>query len=136
MSANRIAVLLSIARGLLAAILLTLLGMAVIAALTVFAHITDGVLTLLNQLLKIAAIALGVRWAVGRGGHRGFFTGAALALIYMILGYVLYVQLGGGAYTVAAMLGEMLLGAAVGGLCGAILANMQPKSRRAKARPA
>ena len=60
MPANRMAVLLSIARGLLTAILLTLLGMAVIAALTVFAHITDGVLTLLNQLLKIAAIALGL----------------------------------------------------------------------------
>ena len=132
MSINRANVVLSILKGLLLAIALTLLGMLVLAALVVFARISDGLLTALNQVLKLAAIALGVRVAVGRGGTRGYFTGAALALIYTILGYAMYVGLGGGAYSTASMLGEMLIGATAGGLVGAILANLRPKRRRAK----
>ena len=130
MSANRGSVFLSILKGLLVAIVFTLLGMLLFAALTVFASVPDNLLTVLNQLLKIAAIALGVRAAVGRGGTRGFVTGAVLALIYMILGYAMYVLLGGGVHSVTTMLGEMLLGAAIGGVCGAILANMKPKRKR------
>lgn len=130
MSANRVSVFLSILKGLLVAIVFTLLGMLLFAALTVFTTVPDNLLTVLNQLLKIAAIALGVRAAVGRGGTRGFVTGAALALIYMILGYAMYVLLGGGVHSITTMLGEMLLGAAIGGVCGTILANMKPKRTR------
>ena len=130
MSANRVSVILSILKGLLVAIAITLLGMLLFAALTVFASVPDNLLTVLNQLLKIAAIGLGVRAAVVRGGARGFVTGAVLALIYMILGYAMYVVLGGGVHSVTTMLGEMLLGAAIGGVCGAILANMKPKRKR------
>ena len=130
MSANRVSVFLSILKGLLVAVVFTLLGMLLFAALTVFASVPDNLLTVLNQLLKIAAIALGVRAAVGQGGTRGFVTGAVLALIYMILGYAMYVLLGGGVHSVTTMLGEMLLGAAIGGVCGAILANMKPKRKR------
>ena len=130
MSANRVSVILSILKGLLVAIAITLLGMLLFAALTVFASVPDNLLTVLNQLLKIAAIGLGVRAAVGRGGARGFVTGAVLALIYMILGYAMYVVLDGGVHSVTTMLGEMLLGAAIGGVCGAILANMKPKRKR------
>ena len=46
---------------------LFLLGMALIAALVLTARLSDGVLTLLNQLLKALAVVLGVRAAVERG---------------------------------------------------------------------
>lgn len=130
MPLNRANTILSILKGLLLAIVLTLLGMLAIAALVVLARISDGWLTALNQILKAAAIIAGACTAVGRGGHRGFFTGAALAMLYMVLGYALYVALGGGAFNVGSMLGEVVVGAAVGGVTGAILANMAPRKRR------
>ena len=133
MSANRRSILLSILRGLLLAVAFTLLGMLLIAALAVFARISDGLLTALNQVLKIVAIVLGVCASVGRGGSRGFVTGAVLALLYTILGYALYVGLGGGAFSTVQMLGEILLGATIGGICGAILANLSPRRRHARA---
>ena len=114
MANKRASALLSILKGLLAAAAVTLLGMALIAALVLTARLSDGVLTLLNQLLKALAVVLGVRAAVERGGNRGFFTGMTVALAYMIAGYGLYVALGGGRFEAAQMLGEMLLGAAVG----------------------
>ena len=133
MPANRTSVLLSIFKGFLVAAAITLIGMVLIAALAVGVSISDQTLSLLNQFLKIIAILAGTFIAVGRGGSRGFVTGVVLALVYMIAGYVLYVVLGGGAWSITGMLGEMLLGAAIGGVCGAILANLPPRRRRRKA---
>ena len=79
MANKRASALLSILKGLLAAAAVTLLGMALIAALVLTARLSDGVLTLLNQLLKALAVVLGVRAAVERGGNRGFFTGMTAA---------------------------------------------------------
>ena len=134
MANKRASALLSILKGLLAAAAVTLLGMALIAALVLTARLSDGVLTLLNQLLKALAVVLGVRAAVERGGNRGFFTGMTVTLAYMIAGYGLYVALGGGRFEAAQMLGEMLLGAAVGGAAGAVRVNLKPKARWAAAR--
>lgn len=131
MSTNRFSVLLSILKGVFAAAAATLVGMLLIALLTVFSRISDNTLTILNQLLKFISILLGVRIAVGRGGSRGFVTGAVTAALYMLSGYVLYVCLGG-LYDTVSMLCELLLGAAVGAVTGAVLANMRPKKRRAR----
>ncbi len=135
MAKSRIQVLMRMLKGLLAAVGLTLLLIACVTAAVVFLGVSDGLLTALNQLMKLAAILLGVRLAVGRGGERGFLTGMALAATYMILGYAGYVLLGGSAFSVADMLGEILIGAAVGAIAGAVLANLPPKGRR-RIRPA
>ena len=129
MAINRKSAILSLLRGLLTAVDVTLIGMAVIAALALLARVSDGLIMALNQMLKLAAIALGALAAIGRGGERGFITGMALAMLYMALGYALYVALGGNAFAVREMLGEILIGAAIGAIAGAILANMRPRRR-------
>lgn len=130
MAKSRVQVLAGLAKGLLAAIALTLVLMAAVTAAAVFLNVSDGLLTALNQLMKLAAILLGVRLAVGRGGERGFLTGMALAMLYMILGYLGYTLLGGGAFSTADMLGEILIGAAIGAAAGAVLANLPARGRR------
>lgn len=130
MAFKRAGALLSILKGLFVAAAVTLLGMALIAALVLAARLNDGLLTALNQLLKALAVVLGVCAAVERGGSRGFVTGVTVALVYMIAGYGLYVALGGGRFDTAQMLGELLLGAAMGGAAGAVRVNLPAKSRR------
>lgn len=129
MAINRRGAAVALARGLLSAVGVTLLGMAIVAALALAAKVSDGVIMALNQVIKLAAIVLGALAAVGRGGERGFITGMALAILYMALGYAMYVALGGNAFSVREMLGEILLGAAVGAIAGAVLANMKPRRR-------
>ena len=133
MKKNRWQALSNLLRGMLAAIALTLLGMAVIAALAVYAQASDGAIRGMNQALKCLSILLGARVAVGRGGERGFFTGMALAMLYMALGYAAAVGLGGNAFAVPGMLGEILLGAALGGVIGAVLANLPTRRKAPKA---
>ena len=130
MKKSRGQVVLALLKGLLAAILLTLVLMTTLAAAVVFLHLSDGWLRAMNQLLKIAAILTGVSLAVGRGGQRGFFTGMALAMLYMVLGYAGYILLGGGAFDTADMLGEILMGAAIGSIAGATLANLPAGGQR------
>ncbi len=103
--------------------------MLVLSAAVVFLGVSDRALTLLNQLLKLISILLGVRAAVGIGGTRGFATGAAVALCYMALGYALYWRLGGAVFSTMGMLGEMLLGGALGAAGGAVFANLNPRRR-------
>ena len=129
----RLRALWALTRGLLAAVAATLAGMLLLAAAVIYLDVTDGALAALNQLLKLLSVVLGARLAVGVGGERGFVTGAAVGLLYMALGYVLYWRLGGALFSAAAMLLEMLVGFAVGAAAGAVCANLRPLARRAKA---
>ena len=124
MGKTRARVLASILKGLLCAVALTLLLMVGVAALALGIRISDGMLTALNQVMKLLSILLGVTVAVGRGGRRGFLTGITVAMLYMTIGYACYVALGGNAFDATQMLGEILIGGALGATAGAVLSNL------------
>lgn len=124
---------LALLKGLLIAVALTLACMLLMAAALVALQMSDRMLTVLNQIVKLLAIAVGTCVAVPRGGSRGLLTGVEIALVYMALGYAMYVLLGGGSFAVGNMLGEMLLGSAVGAVTGAVRANLSPRRSRIRA---
>ncbi len=121
---------LKILKGLGTAVLVTLLGMAILAALVIFTPVSDGWLTALNQVLKVAAIFAGVLLGVGRGGERGFATGALIGLVYMVLGYLIYSIIDGMLAPAGQMALEFLMGALIGAIAGIIVANLKPKKRK------
>lgn len=127
MAKTRISIVKKLLLGLLTAILITLAGMLLLAAALIYLKMDDGLLTVLNQLVKALAIVGGVCAAVRRGGNRGLATGVEIALVYAAAGYAVYLLLGGGSFSVGNMLGEMLLGSAVGALTGAVRANLHPR---------
>jgi len=132
MTHSRINTFAKLLKGLITSVLVTLLLMLLLAIAAVSLKLSDTSITWLNQFIKIISIFLGVWVTVGRGGENGFIKGLVLAIIYIILGYFMYVILGGNAFSAVTMLGEILIGAAVGSIAGAILANLSPKHRRKK----
>lgn len=136
MQRTRSSILKSLLFGLLAAVVFTLIAMLALAAALVLMRFGDRTITTLNQLIKLVAIVLGVCFAVPRGSQRGFATGLVISIAYTVIGYALYVALGGAGFSFTAMLGELLVGGAIGAVTGAVRANLQPKRRgsRAKAR--
>ena len=132
MSRGRGATLWSVARGVLTAAGVTLAGMLIMAAAIMYLGLSEVWLTPLNQVLKLAAVLAGAYLAVGRGGERGLVTGAVTAALFMIAGYACYCALGGMSFSWSAMLTEILVGGAIGGAFGAILANMKPENARSK----
>jgi putative membrane protein (TIGR04086 family) len=122
--------LLALLKGIGSAILITLAGMVLLSAIVVFFPVSDGALLALNQILKIASIFFGALIAVGFGGKRGFALGAAIGLIYMVLGYALYCLLDRSLSNAVQMTGEFLLGALIGALSGAVVANIRPSRHK------
>lgn len=118
-------------RGMMSAVLVTLPGMAAIALMVVYAHLSDGALTAMNQVLKVCAIFFGAYRAVGRGGTRGFALGGAVGLMYIALGYGACALWGGEMLLTGGMLAlEFLMGLALGGVSGALTANLPARGGR------
>lgn len=124
----------SILKGVALSLVVTLVFMAGLALLVVRFGLSDNALTALNQLTKVTAIFMGVWASVGRGGQRGFALGAATGLIYMVLSYGIYCLLDGQMVPAGVLAGEFAMGAGLGALSGALVANLRPakgKKRRA-----
>ena len=126
---------LSIIKGLLAAVGVTLPGMALIALAAVYAHPSDGAVMALNQALKLIAVFAGAWAAVGPGGTRGLMLGGAVGLMYIALGYGICSRWGGLTVSSGLLAAEFLMGLLLGGVSGALIANLPSgSSRRRKAR--
>lgn len=122
--------LISIAKGVLTALGVTLCLMALMALMVVQFGLSDGALTAMNQGVKMIAIFSGVWACVGRGGQRGFALGAVTGLLYMVIAYGLYCLMDHQLAPALVLTGEFLMGAGLGALSGALLANLPPPKKR------
>ena len=89
---------------------------------------TDGVIRVVNQIIKLLAIACGIFFTVKRGGENGLVRGAAIGLCYMALGVILYALLAGQTIPLSSYLADLAMGVAGGGITGMILSNMPKKN--------
>ena len=120
----------SLGRGMLTALGITAAGMTLLSLGVVYAGIKDGTLLALNQLLKLIAVFSGTWTAVTPGGTRGFALGAVLGIVYIALGYGVCALWEGTLEMTGGMLVlELALGAAIGGVSGALVANLSPRKR-------
>lgn len=114
-------------KGLLAALLTTVAGVAIFALIMQWVKPTEGAVRIFNQVLKLVSIGVGVFVAVGRGGDGGLIRGAAVGLLYMAVGVALYALLSGQQAPTSAYLADLGMGIAGGGIVGMILSNLSPR---------
>ena len=110
-------------RGVLGAVGVTLACILLFAFMMQWLKPSDGVIRVVNQLIKLAAIFVGVRLAVGTGGERGLLTGALVGFLYMLLGVVLYALLSGQQLPLTSYLSDIAMGVAGGGIAGALFSR-------------
>lgn len=115
---------LRILKGLGMAILVTVAGVAVFALLMQWLRPADGMVRIINQVLKLLSIGAGVYVAVGRGCEGGLIRGALVGLMYMAVGVGAYALLSGQGAPVSAYLADLAMGVASGGIVGMILSNI------------
>jgi len=115
---------LAIAKGIGAAVIVTLAGVAVFALLMQWIRPTDGAVRLFNQVLKLLAVCAGVWIAVGRGGQGGLLRGALVGLGYMAVGVAAYALLSGQGAPLTAYLADLGMGIAGGGIVGMVLSGL------------
>lgn len=118
---------LRLAKGLGAALLVTVAGVAVFALLMQWIRPADGLVRMVNQVLKLVSIGVGALIAVGRGAEGGLIRGALVGLLYMAVGVGLYALLSGQGAPASAYLADLGMGVAGGGIIGMIQGNISPK---------
>lgn len=114
-------------KGLGAALVVTIAGVAIFALLMQWIRPTDGTVRIFNQVLKLLSIGVGVFVCVGCGQEGGLLRGAFVGLVYMALGVGVYALLSGQAAPWTAYLADLGMGVAGGGIVGMILSNMNPR---------
>ena len=112
-------------RGLALAIAATAAAVGLFAVVISFVDLQDGLIRVVNQVIKIGAIFLGVYTIVPRGDSAGIRRGALLGLIYMGVGVLLYALLSHQQLTWLGYLTDALMGVAAGGLSGMLLGSLR-----------
>lgn len=123
--------LMRVARGVIIASAITLIAIAALAALVIYAGLKEEWLMTLNQVVKVASIVLGVLAAVGVGGDKGLITGMIVGMVYILAGYGFYSLVEGSGTPPAVMALEEAIGAVAGGVSGVVFANLRPMRRSA-----
>ena len=109
---------LPIVRGVLLGVALTAVLVALFALLISLFPLSDGVIRAVNQLIKLAAIVVGARSAVGAGSRNAPLRGALVGLVYMAAGVLVYALLTGQPVSALSYLADLAMGVAAGGLTG------------------
>ncbi|GHU74219.1 hypothetical protein AGMMS49992_15040 [Clostridia bacterium] len=113
--------------GVLAALVVTVIGVALFAVIVRWLSPSDTVISVINQALKLVSIAAGVWFALRRNSESGLLKGALIGFVYMLLGVVAYSLLSNLPIRPAAYLADLGMGIAGGGLCGMILPGLGKK---------
>ena len=114
-------------RGRGAAMLTTIIVVAVFALLMQWVKPTEDTVRIFNQLLKVVSVAIGTYIAVRRGQEGGLLRGSLIGLLYMALGVAAYALLSGQDAPWTAYLADLAMGTATGGIIGAIVSNISGK---------
>ena len=114
-------------RGLVVSVLATAAAVIVFALIISFVDVSDGVIRVVNQLIKAAAVFLGVKAIVPRGDENGIRRGALLGLVYMGLGVLVYALLTQQKISWTGYLIDVLMGVAAGGLSGMLLGSLRAR---------
>ena len=115
-------------RGLAVSVLATAAAVIVFALIISFVDMSDGVIQIVNQLIKAAAVFLGVKTIGPRGDENGVRRGALLGLAYMGIGVLVYALLTQQKISWQGYLVDVLMGVAAGGLSGMLLGSLRAKS--------
>lgn len=115
-------------KGLIISIAFTLAAIILFALLMQWLKPSDGVIRIINQIIKLLSIACGIFFTVGRGGENGLLRGATVGFFYMALGVILYALLGGQHIPASSYLADLAMGVAGGGITGMILSNLPKKN--------
>ena len=115
--------------GVMTSAVITIILMVILTGAVVLKGLDDGAIRALNQVIKVISVLFGVLLGVGRGGERGLLTGAAIGIVYILVGYGLYSIIDGAQANAKVMAIEEAAGGLIGASAGVVLANMRAGKR-------
>ncbi len=115
-----------IVRGVVTALLTTLISVLVFAFILSVTNLSDGVIKPINQIIKLISVFLGCFLAIRE--DKGFIKGGLIGLISAILTLLIFAILAGGVNSWVSAIIDLVCGFITGGLSGVISVNLPRKN--------
>ena len=110
-------------KGILTAVIITLLGVLIFAGIVKFALLNIGVIKAVNQFIKIVAIFLGC--SLNIRGKNGLFRGAIMGFLTTIITYLLFSLFCGEIVFGNSFFLDLMFTSVIGGVSGIISVNIK-----------
>ena len=110
-------------KGVLTAVIITLVGVLIFAGIVKFALLNSGVIKAVNQFIKIIAIFLGI--SLNIRGSNGLLRGAIMGFLTTVITYLLFSLFCGEMVFGSSFLLDLIFTSVIGGITGIISVNMK-----------
>lgn len=122
-------VFLSIVKGSLVALCISLVGVLVFAFCLKFTSLSDKLITPINQVIKGLSIFFGVFFGLRKRKDKGLVSGLVIGLVYTIVAFLVFSLLSSSFVFDMTLLYDMIFGTLIGGICGIICINVKKSAR-------
>jgi len=121
-------ILLSILKGSLTALCISLVGILMFAFLLKFTNISDSVIRPVNQVIKGVSVLLGVFIGLKKEKDMGLVSGLLIGIIYTMVAFLVFSILDGNFAFNRTLLNDVIFGGLMGAICGIICVNIKKSS--------
>lgn len=115
----------SVTKGVLFALIFTVVAVLVLAVLYKFVDMSDGVIKVANQVIKVVSIALGVKIALKKDKSKGLVKGLIVGIIYTILSFFLFSLLAKSFSFSLSLVSDVIFAGLVGLIFGVLFVNFR-----------
>ena len=117
--------ILCVLRGVLAAISLTVVLILFLALIYKFVDMSEGVIKIVNQVIKVLSIAVGVFVCVKKNRIKGMLKGSIIGAIYTLTSYLLFSILISSFSFSLSLVYDIIFGTLIGLIFGVIFVNFR-----------
>lgn len=122
-------IFLSIVKGSLIALCVSLVGILIFAFCLKFTSLSDKLITPINQVIKGISIFLGVFFGLRKRKDKGLLGGLMIGLIYTIVAFLVFSLLNSSFVFDLTLAYDIIFGTLIGGICGIITINVKKSAR-------
>lgn len=116
---------LTILKGVVAGLCVSLVGILIFAFVLRFTSISDKVITPVNQVIKGVSIFFGVFVAMKKYRQNGLLTGLLIGLLFTIVAFLVFSLLDGSFVFDRTLVNDIIFGSVIGAICGIICVNLK-----------
>lgn len=122
-------IFLSIVKGSLIALCISLVGVLIFAFCLKFTSLSDKLITPINQVIKGISIFFGVFFGLRKRKDKGLVSGLLIGLIYTVAAFLVFSLLNASFVFDLTLLYDIIFGSLIGGICGIICINVKKTTR-------
>lgn len=122
-------IFLSITKGSLIALCISLVGILIFAFCLKFTSLSDKLITPINQVIKGVSIFFGVFFGLRKRKDKGLISGLIIGLVYTIVAFLVFSLLSSSFVFDLTLLYDVIFGTLIGGICGIICVNVKKSAR-------